>query len=130
MASITEAQDHIAKYISGQLSYSDFERWLVRALWAAPADDELLPGIHVAIAEYENDHISEQSLKNDLSALLQNLSFDFLVTAEKKTPTLFELVTASEIVVHTQSGPVRERTVRLYPTSPRTSKSLHHPTPA
>src|SRR5882757_7140671 len=70
MISGAAISNNIQRFVDGESTLADFDKWLVEALWEAPKEDEILSLIHVAIAEYGAGYISELELKSDLEKLI------------------------------------------------------------
>jgi len=69
-----EIREHLARYLTGELSLAAFQEWFVPATWELDlADDQLRAlygGIELALAEYTNGDWTEDELRLLLRPLL------------------------------------------------------------
>ena len=73
--SLTEIRDRIERYLAGDLSYPDMQRWFLPATWnihqsADQALKDLVGELGLRFAEFEAGHWTETDLRVKLHALL------------------------------------------------------------
>lgn len=74
---ITESQirDKLFDYLTREITLNDFEDWLVFQSWNMHQDSDdaaqrLVGAIELRLAEYSNDHLSDDALERELKGLL------------------------------------------------------------
>lgn len=88
---ITEAQirDRLFSYLTRQITLNDFEDWLVQQSWnmhqdSGEAAQYLVGAIELRLAEYSNDHLTDEALEREFKGLI---SPSVLVLFENAQPT-------------------------------------------
>ena len=75
----SQIREHLADYLGGELSYHEFEDWLIQDSWNMHQDSpedaqDLVSDINLLIYEYLDGHIDEEKLKAALRPFVENYS--------------------------------------------------------
>ncbi len=99
---ITEAQirDRLFAYLSRDISLNEFEDWLVQQSWnmhqdSAEAAQQLVGAIELRLAEYSNEHLTDEGLERELRGLLAPALTVWIGNARPTEPVVIG-ATASE----------------------------------
>jgi hypothetical protein len=85
MIRIQELRERLISYIANEISFADFEDWLIDRSWDMHKDStveaqELVHSINASIFKYLDGYINERSLKIELVALLKDQTADLIVS--------------------------------------------------
>ena len=74
-----EIQNHLARYLSGEITLEDFRKWFDVATWdafdaATTAAQQLAGQIDLRLAEFSKGHWTESELREKLRPLARNVS--------------------------------------------------------
>ena len=83
MLNESQIREQLADYLAGELSYHDFEDWLIQASWNMHQDSsqdaqELVSDISLLIYEYLDGHIDEEKLRVALRPFVEHYSTQLL----------------------------------------------------
>ena len=83
MLNESQIRERLADYLAGELSYHDFEDWLIQASWNMHHDSsqdaqDLVSDINLLIYEYLDEHIGEEKLRAALRPFVEHYSTQLL----------------------------------------------------
>jgi len=91
---ITESQirDKLFDYLTREITLNDFEDWLVFQSWNMHHDSDdaaqrLVGAIELRLAEYSDDHLSDDALERELKGLIAPSVNVVIRNAEPTEPT-------------------------------------------
>ena len=70
MVKLSEVQEKLASYFSGDLDLPEFEDWFVQNSWGIqklndPKLRSLVHAVELRLSEFSSDHLSERDLRNE-----------------------------------------------------------------
>ena len=78
MLAYAELRDHLIQFLSGDLPLDSFEDWFVQSSWNMHKDSDLHAqrlayAVELRLAEYNNGHLPEADLQNELRQLVNSI---------------------------------------------------------
>jgi hypothetical protein len=98
----TEIREHLAKFLSSQLTLHEFEEWFVPATWDVYHSGNLdtirlASEIELNLAEFASGHLSEDELRDALRPLV--ISYKVTISTEAAASNIeLEMSTSAETV--------------------------------
>jgi hypothetical protein len=79
-----EIREQLHRYLSREISLSDFKRWFVPATWNIDRDEdlctrELAADIDLRLAEFSQGHWTEEELRDLFTSILETQSFEITI---------------------------------------------------
>lgn len=92
MIRIQELRERLVSYIANEISFAEFEDWLIDRSWDMHKDSaveaqDLVHAVNAAIFKYLDGFINERSLKTELLALVKDQTVD-LVVSDAQAPII------------------------------------------
>lgn len=102
-----EIRARLAEYLAGQISLDQFQQWFVPATWdiesaGDSAASDVAHEVQLRLAEFSDDHWTEQELHRRLSPLIQ--SYSVSISFGSQVETVHFNSTASETHYQQISG--------------------------
>jgi hypothetical protein len=93
MISLKEIREEIASYLANEISFAEFEDWLIDHSWNMHKDSfkgvqESVHDINAAIYEYLDGYKDEDALKHDLEPFISHVS-DIVVFSDRQPVNRF-----------------------------------------
>jgi len=92
---INEAQirDQLLRYLARQITLNEFEDWIVLQSWnmhqdADAAAQRLVGAIELRLAEYSDDHLTDEALERELKGLIASSAVVSIITSLKASTLL------------------------------------------
>jgi hypothetical protein len=93
MITETQIRDQLFSYLIRQITLNDFEDWLVQQSWNMHQDSDdaaqrLVGAIELRLAEYSDDHLTDDALERELKGLIAPSVFVLFENARPIQPVV------------------------------------------